>query len=214
MADPIIPNVWRAQVVLQGVSDLPEDRYVTTWAFRGGTADQVAGALREFWGTPTTTGGPITLLWIGGAVSPTRINTINVYALADPPPREPQAFTLAAKGGTAPTALPSEVAVCLSFYSERNLPRRRGRVYIGPLGTTALRPGAGAARPAQDLRDHLVLAAQRLGNRGDVEWGVVSKAAAAFYPITNGWVDDAFDTQRRRGEAPTSRIIYQLAPPV
>jgi hypothetical protein len=32
-----------------------------------------------------------------------------------------------------------------------------------------------------------------------------------YYPVTAGWVDNAFDTQRRRGKDPTARTLFDAA---
>lgn len=110
--------------------------------------------------------------------------------------------------------------------------RRRGRIYIGPLYQgfgvegTFQRPSIMAA-----TRTFMIDVAQELVTRlaatgAGYEWGIFSRPyegrdaipretrpdlpaipprGGAFYPINEFWVDDAFDTQRRRGERPVSR---------
>lgn len=114
------------------------------------------------------------------------------------------------------TGLPAEVACCLSFHASyggdpefsgtsRPRARDRGRIYFGPLisslantdGTT------GRVKPAASLIGDLVLAGQFLRDDADTRWCVWSRAAARLVDVTTVWVDDAWDTQRRRGEKAT-----------
>lgn len=139
---------------------------------------------------------------------------IKVYDMADPEPRAPileDTFDF----NTNPTSnpLPSEVAVCLSFQAARQSgnpqSRRRGRIYIGPLGVNGLdtsgRPSsahmtalanAGSAFLAQSVTD------------GDWAWAVWSTVDQNISFVTNGWVDNSYDTQRRRGLEYTSRTTF------
>jgi len=41
----------------------------------------------------------------------------------------------------------------------------------------------------------------------------VSPSDGAAFPVQSGWVDDAFDTQRSRGDAPTTRIEWSDGQP-
>jgi hypothetical protein len=43
-----------------------------------------------------------------------------------------------------------------------------------------------------------------------VKWVVYSPKLDAFAEVDNLWVDNAFDTQRRRGERPTARTVVAL----
>lgn len=217
MADPLLARGIRAQVVLPGKSGLPEDRFVTTWAFQadGASADEadeaeVAADLIEFFNVAAA---PSTLT-VGSMIS----NVVNrnacevrTYRMATSIPREVTVtpFTL---GGSEIDGLPEEVALTLSFYSTRNLPRQRGRVYIGPLvNTISVADGTtGRRKPASDRQSSLVNAAIRLSQKPATrpEWCVLSRTAGVLYPITHGWVDDGFDTQRRRGLSAKSRVLF------
>lgn len=112
--------------------------------------------------------------------------------------------------------------------------RRRGRVYIGPLNVAAASSaGAGGVdavrRPSTAFNNAIRTAGQRLANEVDpfAEWVVYSRPfagrgevirpgkstlpAIAARPgstvnIDRVWTDDAFDTQRRRGERATSKV--------
>lgn len=91
--------------------------------------------------------------------------------------------------------------------------RRRGRIFLGPLATSALRVTSGTAeqRPHQTVIDTLATAAGQLHTgtmvtAGEV-WIVGSRRDNIGYPVTGGWVDDEFDTQRRRQIKPTARTV-------
>lgn len=134
--------------------------------------------------------------------------------------------------------LPNEVACCLSFRGdyglaledapddsdadsapERPRSRRRGRVFEGPFNVAAIN-GAAPHPPITALRLALLNFGERLGAIGDVPalagldmtWVVKSLATGAptTSEITEAYVDNAWDTQRRRGLAPTGRSTVAI----
>lgn len=115
---------------------------------------------------------------------------------------------------SAPTgaSLPSEVAMVASFQGARisgePQRRRRGRVYIGPLKSAILDNG----RPTLSSYQALAVAMSAFGidinNVADTSWCVWSAVDQEAVPITDGWVDNSFDTQRRRGVQTTARQNY------
>lgn len=108
--------------------------------------------------------------------------------------------------GMAPTsAVPREVALCLSFYADRNIPRHRGRIYL-PMCTTGhtnlgVRPTDGELNNALDMAD----AFKNLGG-ADVDWQVWSIADDTGRNVQQAWCDDEWDTMRSRGMRSTKRI--------
>lgn len=121
--------------------------------------------------------------------------------------------------------LPLEVAICCSFkgyYSEGPVlerARRRGRVYIGPLNDTVLQGNGTAAPPRpsvdfvnlltakmQDLRENAQTGAGTGG--ASAPWVIWSRAGGAIHNVVGGWVDNAWDTQRRRGNETTTRTQW------
>lgn len=113
-------------------------------------------------------------------------------------------------------AFPQEVALCLSMQGARvsGTPqaRRRGRVFIGPITTATMTDG----RPNSTARGTLATAADTLaGNLKAAErpselsiWSVTDGVAVV---VRDGWVDNAYDTQRRRGVSPTARSVFEVA---
>jgi hypothetical protein len=134
-----------------------------------------------------------------------------IYDLGQAPPRERATLPAAWPGRVNVAGLPTEVAVCLSFYAGRNLPRSRGRIYIGPLNVASSTSGEG--RPTPQLIDSIADRASNVARTTEnVTWVMVTKGGfpiqkepAGAKVITAGWVDDAYDTQRRRGLAPLVR---------
>jgi len=194
------------QMVMQGVSLLPEDRFINTLHFSEsgvGSFDSFASVLavdlKSAW-------DPL------GGIYPTeqviRPYQILIYNPDDPKPRKPWVdSTGAVPTGTLSSgssgSLPTEVALCLSYYGISNTKRNRGRIFIGPVQ-------AGwndSSRPLVQLRTALLDLADRLSDVGtqSVDWQIVSRVAGTRQRIQEVWVDNAWDTQRRRGIAPTAR---------
>jgi hypothetical protein len=230
MADPIIPQGIRMQVVFSGPSGLAEDKYVNTFAFRQNGSVQpttalyesIRDALSEFYNVPPPETQSRLGTYMSGALGATAL--VKAYWLGQAVPREPYEMGMSFSGGGSQN-LPSEVSLCASYFAERNLPRQRGRIYIGPLNNTALSgSNVNVARPNGDLITTLAGSAKRLAAAGGTafSWSVLSAAAFAAggpdaFPlrgITDGWVDNAFDTQRRRGEDANLRIEWTNFPSV
>jgi hypothetical protein len=221
MADPIIPGGLRVQFILKGKTGLAEDRFVTTWAFQTidglpPTVGQNVAAkdlVVDFFSGVTAPQTSAVKSHLSAAINPNDAEA-RVYRLGDAVPREPTIypFSLVSVGGTS---LPSEVAAVASFYSLRNLPRRRGRVYIGPLAQIAAVADAnGVPHLSSSLVNALVESSRRMraaAPASGLNWSVLSQVDAVMRPVTAGWADNAFDTQRRRGEDATARTKWAQA---
>lgn len=129
-----------------------------------------------------------------------------VYNMADAEPRPIKATgAYQASTGASGTGAPREVALCLSYFSERNLPRFRGRLYIGPWTNTVT---IERVDPNQ-INTLLTLSSGLQGIGGaDVDWGLWSPTRGAFSKITAGWVDNEWDTVRSRGLKASTRTAY------
>jgi hypothetical protein len=219
--ETIIPDVVRAQVVFENRSKMPKDRVVNTFHFAdvGPNPDygNIAAQLQRFYNEATP--GPPSGARLSSFISPVIDRTIGsfmirLYNLGQAPPREAHTFAgVALQGPTATTTpLPNEMAVTLSFYGERNLRRQRGRIYFGPLTAGAVSEGTADQRVHLDVQRALTNAAKRLIT--DVaafgRWIVLSDVGGEVLetPVVHGWVDDAFDVQRRRGAAAGSRLSF------
>src|ERR1043165_3631681 len=211
-----------AQVIFQGASGLAEDTFVNTFHFgtSGGTvtptnASDIITRLTDFYNTTHSPGtSPL-----GNELSSqiTRASSqIKVYDLGDPIPRVPVAtgtFTLASTGGSAPA--PNEVALVGSYktapFGGIPLASQRGRFYLGPLmldnwsaSGPDLRPGTAAINKMNGAMNAL-----KVANSASVSWIVYSPTiGASSGGAYQGWVDNAADTQRRRGRVATSRTTW------
>lgn len=119
--------------------------------------------------------------------------------------------------------LPEQVSVCLSYHgttgglsegsghSPRPASRHRGRVFLGPLhaGAIAIDPTTGSP-----VINGALLTS--LGNNGGAglmpstapSWVVWSRKNATVDPVVGGFIDNRFDTQRRRLETATFRQTF------
>ena len=127
--------------------------------------------------------------------------------MIDPPVLTPITLAAAAAGGS----LPLEVALCSSYVAPAivGVPagRRRGRFYVGPLNVGVAGTAVDPAPQTVFLND-LATATERMFNlavTGSVPMVVWSRANSALYEVTGGYVDNEWDTQRRRGNSPTAR---------
>lgn len=136
------------------------------------------------------------------------------------------------KGGEADfggTPLPEEVAVCLSMttvgyltFPEHQsagapgpvgdvLPRarRRGRVFLGPLNSLAIDASSGRPLVSTTFRTNIADAFSTLHaamGANVTPLQVFSRTDHAMRRVNGIWIDDAFDTIRRRGIQATSRM--------
>lgn len=112
------------------------------------------------------------------------------------------------------TPLPREAAICVSFRSD-GLPaaRNRGRMFIGPLNAEAVDNQLGTARVAAGAVSGATEGLKRFCLRLlaiDAHLCVWSRTAASVSRVTQGWCDNEFDTQRRRGLRATQRTTVAL----
>lgn len=202
-----------AQVALQAATQLPEDRMVNTFWFQTNSSADPAGIVTPLVDFYQSLAGALSL----NAIHDTG-HLIKMYDQADVEPRSPiveSTFDLTGLSNT--TALPAEVALCSSFQgnpeSGENQQRRRGRIYVSGWVSSN---NVGAGRPGGPLQTLLANSTAQLSNDitalgtgiEQVLWVVYSRTADSFALITNGWVDDSWDTQRRRGIAPTTRVTW------
>lgn len=221
MADPILANVIRVNAVLQNANGLPEDRYVNSFVFTGAPAGAAAVAgicvplVQAFYNTATPSG--TVAQWLGPQCSrAANASKLIWYDLGQAPVRTPHEvpFTLAGpsggSGGTEP--LPGEVALVLTLLTDLVSARGRGRLYIGPFNQAGDQTGpANDSEPSLLVRNTLCVAAARLADAAvaaGCSWQVLSRAGGFINPVVGGYVDNAWDTQRRRGRAPTTRTPW------
>ena len=216
MAELLAPGVIRAQVVFENVSKKPEDRIVNTFHFTdeaGYSTTTHWHWLARFYTEPTAPNTASVSSYLSPKLSRDAFACqVRLYDLGQAPPREPEVhfFTLDPAGSSSPS-VPNEVCSVLSFYGDRNLPRQRGRIYIGPLAATAIEDGTPDLRVSGAFRNAVADAARTLRTGdGTFKWCVYSTVSGSpvTHDVTAGWIDNAFDTQRRRGAAATDRLTW------
>lgn len=143
--------------------------------------------------------------------------TLKSYDMADPEPRAPlleDSYNLTISNSDP---LPAEVSLVLSFQAlqESGVPqaRRRGRVYLPFMQSSQNLP---AGRPSTTLINGVIDAASDLVDAGKddpyFDWAVFSTVDQDFGLVNNGWVDNEWDTQRRRGRDATFRTTFVITP--
>lgn len=210
-------------VTLNSTTGLAKDRVQNTFSFFGtdsrtSISAAMGAGLVSFYNSAHLPGTTALCGFISGDISRSAsFHTMKWYDYADPHPRAPfsvSTWSLGALVGSG-VNLPKEVATCLSYqadYASGISPaRQRGRVYIGPLNTNVI-TGTSTSNPTLDTSYQAALRGAGaylagLATAGS-KWGVRSRVLGIQSQVTKGWVDNAFDSQRRRGLAPTSRTTW------
>lgn len=220
-----MPSYVRAQVTLQSGTGVPEDNITNTLHCVSETLDAAACAA-DFHGSLTTFYQAIDASVINGSmVLPTLL--VKYYDLTDPAPRVPILEDDITCSMAVGASYPPEVAICLSFQgplvSGTSPARRRGRIYLGPVDADAGTTVSGRVNVQASVLTTIRDAAIALAGHSpatEAAWAVFSPTLAGPAPwsegvldsamtvVTNGWIDNAFDTQRRRGTDSTSRTLW------
>lgn len=219
-------------VKLPAKSSIPADTVQHSWAFESSVGDathraSIATALQNFYNNVPSGGTVAPGAYLSDTVSRTTSPFVVFYDVTSSltgtrhgSPVDEITFGAGLPAASG-AALPSEMAACLSFHGDygtdvefgvgtRPRARDRGRMFFGPLLQLAMDQDATTRRPrlTSAFRTNLTLAMGTLAAIADPFWAVWSRRAIAFKNVTGGWVDDAFDVQRRRGEAPVVRSTF------
>jgi len=194
--------VYQFQVRLQGVTGLPKDVYENVLYFETGAPDTVQGtcdAIKAKY---------IAANFIGG------VNSVEVraYELTG---GQPVASSGPSPKSAVAVSWPHEVAICLSYATvddvAQSTKRRRGRIYLGPLGGSI--PPSDQLRPTATYRNIILdfgTGLAQIGFASNTTWMLYSRVDQVAAKIESMWVDDAWDTQRRRGLSPTTRTVRDV----
>jgi len=188
-------STWLAQCSWAVGSSLPRDRMIINPTFSSTAADTAAAT------TLATDLATNLDAWVVGA----RELTVKIYDLkADP--SYPLATQVRSVGAYTESPHPREVALCLSFYSGHPEPRSRGRLYLPAFAIAA--GGSLSARPTSTHMSKLATLPPILAAAGGAGcfWCVYSRRLDQMQTITNWWVDDEWDTIRKRGLRASSRV--------
>lgn len=172
-----------------------EDAIVNTLYFN------VSGSVDE--PNYTSLGDDLFTLWAARPWCTGRFIDIRGYDMGDPKPRPQKYIKRQAVAGSAAQG-PGQIALCLSYYADRNLPRQRGRIYIGPWSSPA--------RNAEASRVNAVMALPPLlaGLGGlNVDWSLYSPTNGTATRINHAWCDDSWDIIRaRKYKAVAPRVTW------
>jgi len=187
-------SVYRAQISFPYDSAFPRDVFTITPHYTGTDHNALSAALLA--NLQTITG-----------VSSTGVFTIKIYDAQKPKPNYPLVTTTHGTGFKTST-LPRELALCLSYYSGRNIPRFRGRLYI-PMPMLG---GSMNVRPSSTQQTDCLAWGSALGKNlpSNTYFVVYSRKDNQAYPITNLYVDDEWDVVRSRGLRAVTRTAGTL----
>lgn len=204
---------YYAQTNLLSTTAATEDNWSNTFALgQIGTLDLTAatdwvGFIKAFYDDCITAGAMRSREQNG--------HSVKIYQIGQPQPNYPLyelPFNLASAPGAV--TVPLEVSLCVSYSNTIattvQRARRRGRIYVSGWGSAALGAGVpttGAQEALLDAYSDYVLAANTLAS---LQAGVWSRVNDTVYPVDTVWVDNAWDTQRRRGTDPTGRLTWTL----
>ena len=221
-------RLYRVQVTVPLDSMIPDDAIVNTWHFDDDDDPVAAPSDTQGWIMQALTAFYTA---IDSAVFPASVAsplTVRMYDMREAEPRQPVDVDTIAIVPSADDPLPNEVALTMSFaatpISGVNPQRRRGRLYLGPIAASAgelvnsqWRPKAATRTAIANAASALIDGVEHPGSPGlHLKWAIYSPTTDAgganlddsFHDVVSGWVDDAFDTQRRRGCEPTTRTVF------
>jgi hypothetical protein len=210
-------TLYKFTVTFQDAGGLPENQIVNTWHFWDEPGfvtdfDNVRDMLDDFYCTQPFGGTGSIVSFMSPGLAATVL--VKAYNPSDPIPRTPVYESSFTRPNTSTgDPLPREVALVCSFQlppiSGTPQARRRNRVYLGPFGETA---NGTDGRPVLALRTNIARAARDLIDASNAslnwDWYVWSDTYQEGGPVQEGWVDDAWDTQRRRGLPATARTQF------
>ena len=200
-------SLVRSEVVLSKAGDLPRD-FITNTVYHTFSAGFLLGG--PDWQSHADN---VRDCYTGAAAGHSSANTgaacnidVKVYNMSDAKPRPLQAISHhVGAGGADPSGEgPPQVCLCMSYFAGRNLKHERGRIFVGPMGT---------AQTNQRRPDNSTLAAVlELGHAlwdvggADVTWVLYRPTTNDTADITDIWVDNSWDIQRRRQLKSTNRV--------
>lgn len=212
----------RCQVTLPNEDTIPNDNAMNTWHFGTNEVDpedalgEIQTRLLAFYTTAMPDASPCLTGFADGLF----------YNLASPPPRIPIGSFSASFITPTGQPMPNECSVVLSYRAApvSGIPpaRLRGRIYLGPFNTDTVANSTGGAVVDSATLSGIVSAAETLAGANDstATWVIfspttagpppwsTSELEAACHEVIDGFVDNAWDTQRRRGIAPTTRVDW------
>jgi len=141
--------------------------------------------------------------WMGVDVQGTQQRVV-LYDIQGAKPNYPKYQATRFPDIAKPSPNNRDIALCLTGYNEHNRPRYRGRLYIPTCITGHSVTASVASGQMRTKIADLVPIFTNLGGP-DIDWGVYSRKDSQFRKYTHWYIDDSWDTQRRRGRKSTAR---------
>lgn len=200
--------LYRTQFVLETADNVAANYATNTWYCTAGNETELLGfnsAVLALYGSVASQ--------FGNMMKATSQIKWKSYDMNDPEPRAPVLEASSTINPDNTNTLPAEVAMVLSFQAVKvsgsPQARRRGRIYL-PFLKSSLNGADG--RPTATIITAMATAADTLVTASKAsttwKWVVYSPTDNAGRPVTDGWVDNEWDTQRRRGRVRTSRTLF------
>lgn len=208
-------------ITLPNVSGLAVDEFETSLNYQTVGVDSagVSALIAAFFNNTSTHAAPAS--YINGSVSRSALCKIAYYdvtAHLDGSPHgapfQVDTFTMGAQAGSTKN-LPTQLCATLSYYSELDpggttTGRHRGRMFIGPLTDGVASLSVGDPRLTTAFCEDWTAALATLANAMDVltnpkVLSVWSRANAGMESAIACFMENRFDTQRRRAVAATAR---------
>ena len=219
-------TLLRVQACLERDTGLPVDRFCNTFYFvtplpgpaTAADLDEAEELVIQFYNAPAGTSNSVGQ-YMSSLLKAGQSHTVKIYDMTAPKPRPVIREAKFSIDFATKQPMPAEVAVCLSYKADSQpgvLPGRlRGRVYVGPLGVDSISstindgdvaPHAALMLALRDASILLLAAGGPPTAPTGLQWVVYSPTRAKASIITSTYVDNAFDTQRRRGGRATQRV--------
>jgi hypothetical protein len=215
-----MPAVIRSTCTIQNQNGVPRDAVTNAFVFAitgafTGTGDAHLNAIRDaienFYITQSSGQGHPLDYYLGKQLSRAALTaTIKHYDitshLTGTPAGSPiKTDSFAIRDSGSAVQLPDEVCVAVSFTA---------RIFFGPLDAVAQDVTGNGSRPSVDFRTDLTVAAKKLatpfGTSGDTHLSVWSRRDGGVSAVLGGFVDDRWDSQRRRRPRPSLRTSWSL----
>ena len=195
-------TIVRAHIEWMIDPDHPENNFVNVPHFNVQTAGGLSPA---DWGELAADLAEGVKAWQSASAVPHKVKT-KLYDAEAAKPNYPQAIYETQDPIRTLDQWPHEIALCLSYYAVHNAPRQRGRLYICPgLCFTASAMGPYATDTEIQKIADLAQVFEDLGGV-NVDWIVWSRLTRTAHAVTDYWVDNGWDVQRRRGVPGIKRI--------
>jgi hypothetical protein len=221
------------EAYLQSSTGLPKDRFINVWHFLDTTGaapvDVCRTGMAKIADFFTGASGISGVGNVGQNLQSFSTNTMHMigYDFAAATPRPEIAIGQFTFAPATNDNLPEEIALCLSYYTDRNLASKRGRLYIGPFNVQVLdttgeppRPATTATRAMQAGGIRLVaigtpvvlpptlLVTPAGSTNTSTAWALYSPKLGTFAAIQHGWVDNEWDGQSRRRVEASTRLSW------